>query len=50
MANQTKRYKCEECGLEYWEQKWAKECQAWCIEHKSCNIEVIKHAIKPDQE
>lgn len=39
-------YKCDYCGLEYEEEKWAKKCAAWCREHKSCNLEIIKHSIK----
>jgi len=44
-----KRHKCEECGLEYEAREWAEKCQAWCIEHKSCNLEIIKHAINKEQ-
>lgn len=39
-------YKCQECGLEYKEKKWAEKCQDWCSKYKSCNLEIIKHAIK----
>jgi len=42
-----KLYKCPECGFWYKEKKWAEKCQAWCKEHKSCNLEIIKHAINP---
>lgn len=36
---------CPECGMQYREHEWAKKCEAWCREHKSCNLEIIKHAI-----
>ncbi|MEM4255224.1 MAG: hypothetical protein QXR53_02750 [Candidatus Norongarragalinales archaeon] len=36
---------CEECGLAYEEEAIAEKCQAWCSEHKSCNLEIIKHAV-----
>ena len=37
-------FQCEECGFKYKEKEWAEKCQAWCAEHKSCNLEIIKHA------
>ena len=39
-------YKCPECGFEYEEKEWAKKCEAWCREDHTCNLEIIKHAIK----
>jgi len=41
-----KYYQCEECGLLYLDKEMAEKCQAWCSEHKSCNLEIIKHAVK----
>lgn len=38
-------YQCPECGLKYQEKEWAEKCENWCKEHKSCNLEIIKHAI-----
>ncbi len=38
-----KAYICSECGYEYKEKEWAEKCQKWCSEHKSCNLEIIKH-------
>jgi hypothetical protein len=29
----------------YGKKKLAEECEAWCREHKTCNTEIIKHAI-----
>lgn len=44
-----KYYKWEECGLLYANKEIAETCQAWCSEHKSCNLEIIKFAVKePD--
>jgi len=37
-------YQCEECGFHYTEKEWAEKCEAWCREHKSCNIEITAHA------
>lgn len=39
-------YQCEECGLSYAEKEVAEKCQAWCKEHNSCNLDIIKNAIK----
>lgn len=41
-------YQCEECGLKYAEKEVAEKCQTWCKEYQSCNIEIIKHAVKGD--
>ncbi|MCL5733291.1 MAG: hypothetical protein M1334_01325 [Patescibacteria group bacterium] len=41
-----KLYQCPECGMRYREKKWADKCAAWCKEYKSCNLEIIKHAVK----
>ena len=37
-------YECPECHLKYKEKEWAEKCEAWCKEHQSCNLEIIKHA------
>ena len=37
-------YQCEECGFHYVAKEWAEKCEAWCREHKSCNIEITAHA------
>ena len=39
-------YYCEECNMAYIDKKKAHECEEWCKKHKSCNLEIIKHAIK----
>jgi uncharacterized paraquat-inducible protein A len=48
MANEIqneKLYQCPECGLKYRDPEIAKKCEAWCREHKSCNLEIIKYAV-----
>ena len=42
----NKLYQCPKCGLEYQEKAWAEKCESWCKEHKSCNLEITKHALK----
>ena len=45
-------YQCPECGFPYADdstslttgKEWAEKCEAWCREHKSCNIEIMAHA------
>ena len=39
-----KLYQCPECGFHYVDKEWAEKCEAWCREHKSCNIEITAHA------
>lgn len=41
-----KLYQCLECGLNYEEKKWAEQCDLWCREHHSCNLEIISHAVE----
>ncbi len=45
-------YQCEECGFDYTEREreWAEKCEAWCKKNKSCNLEIIKHAVKKVEE
>ena len=38
-------YQCEECALFYGSKEFAEKCQAWCKEHKICNLDIIKYAI-----
>lgn len=46
LQQNKKLYQCEECGLKYSEKEWAEKCEAWCKKYKSCNLEIIDHAIK----
>ena len=43
-ARNKELYQCEECGFRYAEKEMAEKCEAWCREHKSCNIEIVAHA------
>ena len=40
-------YICPECGYEYKEKEWAKKCEKWCRETRSCNLDIIKHGTPP---
>jgi len=37
-------YQCVECGFHYADKELAEQCETWCREHKSCNIEITAHA------
>ncbi len=39
-------YQCEECALKYMDKEKAEQCRAWCREHKSRNLDLIKYAVK----
>ena len=41
-------YRCPECNLLYKEKEIAEKCEAWCREHKSCNLDIIKEAVPPE--
>lgn len=41
-------YQCDECKLFYRKEETAKRCEAWCSEHKSCNLDIIKDAVDAD--
>ena len=44
-----KVFVCPECGLSYEDAEWAKKCAKWCAEHKSCNLDIIKHSTKENE-
>lgn len=49
MATKKKKeriYQCAICGFRYREKKWKEKCETWCRKYRTCNLEVIKHAVK----
>lgn len=46
MSPKKKLFRCPECGLQYVEKEIVEKCEAWCKEHKSCNLDIIKYAEK----
>ena len=52
-AHAAKLFTCPECGMKYRDdstslttgKEWAEKCETWCREHKSCNLDIIKHAV-----
>ena len=43
---EKKIYQCSECGLHYEDETRAKECEMWCREHRSCNLEITSYAVE----
>ena len=43
-------YQCPVCKLWYPTPELAKQCEEWCTKNHSCNLDIIKYAIKPEQE
>ena len=37
-------YQCKECGLHYKDKETADKCEAWCREHKTCNVKITRQA------
>lgn len=48
--NNKQYYQCEECHLLYESKEFAEKCQAWCREHRSCNVDIIKYAVTVTNE
>ncbi len=46
MDKSVKEYECPACGLHYNNEATAKECEAWCSMHKSCNLDITKHSVE----
>jgi len=46
----VKMFACPKCGYLYREKELSDKCEAWCTEHNSCNLEIIKHGIPPKYE
>ncbi len=44
--NHKTYYICPECNFAYKDKKFAEQCEKWCKEHNSCNIEITKHSVK----
>ena len=40
-----KHYVCESCNMAYLDRNLAQKCEDWCNKYKSCNLEIIKHAV-----
>ena len=41
-----KYFQCEECKMFYLKKEIAEKCESWCRKHPSCNLEIIKNAVK----
>ena len=45
-AEKERLYTCAECNMDYSDADWAKKCAERCKEHKSCNLDIIQHAVQ----
>jgi len=37
---------CEMCDMVYDSKELAQKCEDWCKKYKSCNLDIIKHAVE----
>ncbi len=37
---------CDACGLAYRDESIATQCQAYCLKHNACNLELMRHAVQ----
>jgi len=44
------KYACKDCGMLYKTKELAEQCEKWCTEHKSCNLEIITQGISPEEK
>mgnify|MGYP001592468639 CR=1 FL=1 len=43
---EKKYFQCEECRMFYLKNEIAEKCENWCRKYSSCNLEIIKNAVK----
>ncbi len=47
MVNKKRElFVCEDCGMNYKDRTWAEKCEKFCRKNKSCDLNIIKHAVK----
>ena len=44
IKNNQNLYQCKECSFHYKDKDTAEKCEAWCKEHKTCNVEITGQA------
>jgi len=44
--NSKKYYECEACNMYYESREMAQKCEDFCNKYKSCDLEIIKHAVE----
>ena len=37
---------CEECKMMYREKSLTEKCEEWCKKYKSCNMDIVKYAVR----
>ena len=43
-------FECPVCCLRYADKDLARQCETWCGAHDSCNLELIKNALPPEED
>ncbi len=38
-------FACSVCGFVYDKEEIAKSCENWCSTHKTCSLQITKHAL-----
>jgi hypothetical protein len=46
LKTKDNQFQCQECNMLYKTKDIAQKCEDWCKKNHSCNIDIIKHAIK----
>lgn len=49
MSTKADQYQCPECGLHYEDEQVAKQCDVWCSEYQSCNLEITQYSVERKQ-
>lgn len=42
-------FQCKICKLKYAEEQTAKDCEAWCSTHQSCNFLIARQAVNKNE-
>ena len=46
----SETYECPVCLMRYPTEDLANQCQAWCEDHDGPNVDIIKHALPPEED
>ncbi|MDP3900951.1 MAG: hypothetical protein Q8Q38_01235 [bacterium] len=50
VREKNSEFVCGECGFRYDTRVEAEACEAWCSEHKSCNLEITEKGRPPKEQ
>ncbi len=46
IKDKTNIFECKYCRMQYVDKNWADQCEEWCSDHKSCNLDITLHNIE----